>query len=119
MMNAFNTCGTCEVSRICWSTSLSNRLDVFSIDASIVEAPLKPCFSLAHTSFFMPSESLLAFLLPLEENLYVDEMNGRVTDDIHFSMPLCNEDTLQVSDIAQLLQHYEYSCLESDCNSLV
>ena len=104
MMNAFNTCGTYEVSSIFWSTSLSNRLDTFPIGAISVETPLNPCFSLAHTSLFAPSESLLALLLPLEGYAFSKEMDDIVTDNTHFSIALCGEDAQPIADIARLLQ---------------
>ena len=104
MMNAFNMCGTCEVSRIIWSTSLSNRLDSFPTGAIPVETLSNSCFSLAHTSLFAPSESLLALLLPLEAFVNVDRGNGIATNNNYLSIDLYDEDVQSLSNVAHVLQ---------------
>ena len=105
MMNAFNTCGTCEVSRICWSTSLSNTLDSFPTGATPVDTPINPCFSLAYTSLFAPSESLLALLPPLETPVNVDGVNDITTNNTYLSVDLYYEDEPSLSKMAHMLQH--------------
>lgn len=102
MNNASNrriTCHSSQASHIFWSNTLLNGLNILPTCSTEVEVTLKPCFSLAHTSLFTPSESLLALMHPLETHYYVDETDDvAATNNSHMSMFIGDEDAQSVSD---------------------